>query len=128
MKNPSEMPRETPSPTSRIRTRRGRTRFCGGPLNQRVHTLLLFESASSRLTGSKRLQDSAQGLTVNPRRPVRVPGAFLANRRINHGLHGLHGWEKAFSLSVKSVKSVVSPRSEGLLNAWMNGAELGSSL
>ena len=39
------------SPTSRIRTRRGRTRFCGGPLNQRVHTLLLFESASSRSPG-----------------------------------------------------------------------------
>jgi hypothetical protein len=53
--------------------------------NRIVHKLLTLESAlasaepsafaepgSSRLTGSKRLKNSNQGLTANPRRPVRM--------------------------------------------------------
>ena len=58
-------------------------------------------------------------------RGLRVPEAFLANRQINtdyaDDTDGRMG--KALSLSVKSVKSVVSLRSESLLNAWMKGKQ-----
>src|SRR2546422_7864164 len=45
-----------------------------------IFRFLLLESASSRLTGSKRLQNFAQGLTANPRRPVRGKGDFLSGK------------------------------------------------
>src|SRR5439155_21518987 len=56
------------SPSSRIRAPGPTLRPL--PPNRMIPTSLPLESASTRLTGSKRLQMSIQGLTANPRRPV----------------------------------------------------------
>src|SRR5213083_491124 len=66
------------SPSSRIR---GPGRTVGPRLylpKRVIPTSLPLESASTRLTGSERLPKPPQGLTANPRRPVRrrVPHVF----------------------------------------------------
>src|SRR5438034_9422875 len=63
------------SPTSRIRAEGG-WRLAGDVLRNRdVERSLSLQSASWRLTGSKRLPMSSQGLTATPRRPVRLEAA-----------------------------------------------------
>jgi len=58
-----------------------------------VHKLLTLESASSRLAGSKRLKNSNQGLTSNPRRPaatettVKVPEDIVARFHLQQVSH-----------------------------------------